>query len=215
MHAAGLQNDDPRRGAKRHRQDSVSCDLGDVVDLSVTGLRVSRKGKPPFKLGQCVQVQLMAGGQALKITAQAMWMKRVGLRQYSVGMRFVSTSAPQRKALDSVSQFGFFRRNDRGESRNWGGEPANQQWRRTNESDEKEATVSVAVDLPDYYGILGVEAAATIDDIRTAYRAMVRKYHPDVASEPDAPERFEEVQTAYEMLKDPERRESYDARKVG
>ena len=62
----------------------------------------------------------------------------------------------------------------------------------------------------DYYGVLGVQRTASADEIRQAYRSLARKYHPDVAKEPDAEQRFNEVQEAYEVLSDEEKRKAYD-----
>src|SRR5579864_4706982 len=62
----------------------------------------------------------------------------------------------------------------------------------------------------DYYKVLGVERGAAADAIKTAYRRLARKYHPDVSKEADAEARFKEVQEAYEVLKDPQKRAAYD-----
>ncbi|HYM41298.1 MAG TPA: DnaJ C-terminal domain-containing protein [Steroidobacteraceae bacterium] len=62
----------------------------------------------------------------------------------------------------------------------------------------------------DYYKILGVQRTAAAEEIKTAYRRLARKFHPDVSKEPDAEARFKEVQEAYEVLKDPEKRAAYD-----
>ncbi|WP_296897621.1 DnaJ C-terminal domain-containing protein [Thiohalocapsa sp.] len=71
------------------------------------------------------------------------------------------------------------------------------------------------MEYKDYYKILGVARDATQDDIKRAYRKLARKYHPDVSKEPDAEQRFKEVNEANEVLKDPEKRAQYDALGTG
>jgi curved DNA-binding protein len=62
----------------------------------------------------------------------------------------------------------------------------------------------------DYYKIMGLERNATTDDVKRAYRKLARKYHPDVSKESNAEEKFKEVGEAYEVLKDTQKRASYD-----
>ncbi|HEY4529117.1 MAG TPA: DnaJ C-terminal domain-containing protein [Luteimonas sp.] len=62
----------------------------------------------------------------------------------------------------------------------------------------------------DYYAVLGIEPGAGDAEIKTAYRRLARKYHPDVSKESDAEDRFKAVNEAYEALRDPERRKAYD-----
>lgn len=62
----------------------------------------------------------------------------------------------------------------------------------------------------DYYDVLGVKRDASTDQIRTAYRKLARQYHPDVNKAPDAAKRFSEVQEAYDVLSDVEKRKAYD-----
>ncbi|HET6602768.1 MAG TPA: DnaJ C-terminal domain-containing protein [Xanthomonadaceae bacterium] len=62
----------------------------------------------------------------------------------------------------------------------------------------------------DYYAELGVEPGALEKDIKSAYRRLARRYHPDVSKETDAEERFKAVNEAYEVLHDTQKRTAYD-----
>jgi hypothetical protein len=64
--------------------------------------------------------------------------------------------------------------------------------------------------MTDLYGILGLTPRATAAEIKSAYRRLARKYHPDVSASPDANARFVQINKAYEILSDPNRRWAYD-----
>lgn len=64
--------------------------------------------------------------------------------------------------------------------------------------------------MADYYEVLGVDRSASEDDIKKAYRKMSRKYHPDIAG-PEFEDKFKEVNNAYEVLSDSQKRQMYDA----
>jgi curved DNA-binding protein len=66
------------------------------------------------------------------------------------------------------------------------------------------------MDFKDYYAILGVSKTASQDEIQRAYRKLARQYHPDINKESEAENKFKEIGEAYEVLKDPEKREKYD-----
>ena len=68
----------------------------------------------------------------------------------------------------------------------------------------------MAVKFRDYYEILGVPRTATQDDIQRGYRKLARKYHPDVSKESGAEDKFKEIGEAYEVLRDPDKRQKYD-----
>ncbi|HOS80547.1 MAG TPA: molecular chaperone DnaJ [Anaerolineae bacterium] len=62
----------------------------------------------------------------------------------------------------------------------------------------------------DYYSVLGISRDASQEEIKKAYRQLARTYHPDVNSDPGAEEHFKEINGAYEVLSDPEKRQMYD-----
>jgi curved DNA-binding protein len=62
----------------------------------------------------------------------------------------------------------------------------------------------------DYYEILGLTRSADADEVKRAYRKLARKFHPDVSKEKNAEEKFKEVQEAYEVLRDSDKRGAYD-----
>ena len=68
----------------------------------------------------------------------------------------------------------------------------------------------MAVKFRDYYETLGVSRGASQEEIQAAYRKLARKYHPDLNKGPDAEERFKQIGEAYEVLRDPQKRQRYD-----
>lgn len=66
------------------------------------------------------------------------------------------------------------------------------------------------MEFKDYYKTLGVARDATSDEVKKAFRRLARKYHPDISKEPDAEHRMKEVNEAYTVLSDAEKRAAYD-----
>ena len=72
----------------------------------------------------------------------------------------------------------------------------------------------MAVKFRDYYEVLGVPRTASAEEIKRTYRQLARKHHPDLqpaAERAKAAERFKEINEAYEVLSDPDKRAKYDA----
>src|SRR6185503_10654980 len=73
------------------------------------------------------------------------------------------------------------------------------------------STRIMAVEFKDYYKTLGVSRTASDDEIRKAFRKLARQHHPDVAkNKATGEEKFKEINEAYEVLGDPQKRKKYD-----
>ncbi|KAA3483976.1 chaperone protein DnaJ isoform X1 [Gossypium australe] len=72
------------------------------------------------------------------------------------------------------------------------------------------AVIRAAASGSDYYSTLNVSRGATLQEIKTSYRSLARKYHPDMNKTPGAEEKFKEISAAYEVLSDNEKRSLYD-----
>jgi hypothetical protein len=195
--------DDPRRRATRHKVDALECDLGEVLDLSSTGMRVACRGKPPIRIGQSGSIRLQTVSGAVPLTGRVAWLRRVGIRRFEVGVDFLNVTRQLGAALDDLARFGFFR--GASGAAGTGG-------RRTH---AKALGIRASMNLPDYYSILGVPTNASDPEIREAFRRLAATHHPDATGDPASAETFIRVREAYEVLLDPQRRDSYDRRRAG
>lgn len=64
--------------------------------------------------------------------------------------------------------------------------------------------------MKDYYEILGLKKGASVEEVKTAYKKLAKKYHPDVSSEENAEEKFKEILQAYKVLSNPQKKANYD-----
>jgi hypothetical protein len=184
------------RRAKRLRTDALKCDFGDVVDISSTGMRVQCPRKPPVKVGQVFEVRIQSDNNAIKVRAQTVWVRRHGLRSYQVGMHFVKANRSLTAAVESLAMFGFIDLEAAAQLKTG--------------ADFGDGRVTASVTLPDYYTVLGIDPDSSQHDIQHAYRALALKFHPDVCDDPGAADHFMRITEAYDVLRDPQSRKSYD-----
>lgn len=200
------------RKAERFGGATVRCALGEVEDLSASGMRVLCQGKPPVKPGGVVPIRLRFGDGSLQLQAQVRWSKRKGLKTHEIGLSFVNLKPGMAKVLEAVARFGMAsaakQMDDSGVAGHGPGakQPAG---KTKNEQAKQAGATMLEAELPNYYQILGLKPDATDGQIKAAYRRLAVALHPDHNSEPDAMQRFEAINEAYHVLSDRLRRESY------
>jgi len=112
-----------------------------------------------------------------------------------------------------------YEKKDLGSKKNRDYEKYHSEWNRDNEdyfgekkSKEAQEFRKMMQDsaLPDYYGVLGVSADATPEEIKAKFRQLAKEYHPDKSKDEKSAEKFAEINKAYEILSDEETRKDYD-----
>jgi len=207
---SSIDGHDPRRDSPRHPTEAISCLLGEVLDVSSTGVRVLCKGKPPFSVGALTTIKLSFQGGKLQVSVQERWRKRRGLRNYEIGLKFVSNSPNVMAAIDSLVTFGFINPDAKAHSSSSSGpksKPAGKP--------KSKPKIRATMDLPDYYATLEVNPDANLEQVHAAYRKLARRYHPDANKDPAAAAKFIAVCEAYKVLSDTQQRKSYDLRQAG
>ncbi|MGI9013366.1 MAG: DnaJ domain-containing protein [Phycisphaerales bacterium] len=188
----------PKHREARHKVDGISCDAGEIVDLSRSGMRLRGKGKPLLRVGQRGRIALTFNGGVLNLVGHIVWQKRKGLRGWELGVTFIQLKPGLKKALEQISQFGFI--------------PEEALENAASNTRRKKKAVRASLNMPDYYSVLGIDCDADDSQIQRAYRNLARKYHPDVAQDEASSRMFLRVTEAYETLKDAERRALFDLR---
>ena len=186
----------PRRD-ERYDTSGMSCPLGDVVNLTASGMQIHTPRKPAVSRGELKQFVLRTATQTLTVSGSVVWRRRRSplSGQYEIGIRFVDSRPAIREALVAFAKYGFVGR----------GEQESSHEGVANATVHKSSKI-----VEDYYRILGVERRATQSEIRLAFWALAKANHPDVTSDPKAEVRFRRANEAREVLLDPMKRRRFD-----
>ena len=182
----------------------LTCPLGEIVDLSASGMRIRTPGRATLTKGRSAQFVLRSDRQKLTVTGCVAWVRRRSLisKQHEIGVRFTDHRPAIREALVAFAKYGFVSSASTSAST-----PA------TNESGSSTPPPMVAraeIIVENYYKILGVDRTADEDSIRKAYWVLAKTFHPDNNDDPNAEMKFRRINEAHEVLKDPRKRRQYD-----
>lgn len=208
------------RAAKRHRTVGVRCELGTVLDLSESGLRMRVDGKCPVKVGDILALQVRDCAHQTTVRGCVVWVKPAN-NGSTCGIAFIDIRPGTKEVLEQIAGVGEALANDKkakdaAEAAKVasGGKnavpPHDPDPISTAQSDPKKSGVRASIEIEDLYGLFALPCTATVDEINQAFRSMARNLHPDKNPLPDAAERFSQISKAYKILRDPELRARYD-----
>lgn len=170
----------------------LTCPLGTILDFSESGLRMKVPTREKLKPNQVIPLTLQSEGIRLSLWGRICWVKRRSLKHVEVGVEFVQMKPIVATALQNLARFGYL-----------------PNFHAMREGRSSEASV-VRSGTPAHYKTLDISPVATEEMIHKAYRALARKFHPDVNRSPDAAANFDRITKAYHVLRDPALRRQYD-----
>jgi hypothetical protein len=214
------------RQAERHNAHGLSSpQIGDLVDLSISGMRCKCDGKPKVVVGQRLPLLIQNEGQSIRVNGIVVWVRRMSLAGsvYQMGVRFIDVRPGITKALEQFAKYGCINMNgavmqfdaEGGVESGSGTQPspdsaAKPAAKPVGSSESSPQPVTGTVEIENLYEHLGIEIASDDTVVRKAYHQLAMKYHPDRCSDPQSAAFFAIINKSYSVLKDPERRKRYD-----
>jgi len=179
------------RVASRIKPRKLECSHGRIADITGSGMRMLlARGDLP-EVGDVQSYTFRDDEHTIEVKGTVKWV-RTGCafaRRCEVGVEFVRLDQRVRDALLRYAVQG-----------------------RLGMSHKGEQPPLVDIEVPNLYTMLGVVHCASDDELKAAYRKECRRWHPDVNDTPEAAQRFDELNKAYSVLKDPDLRARYDQR---
>lgn len=180
-----------QRNESRISTRKLACSHGKIADITGSGMRMLViKGELP-EVGDVQSYTFSDEDHTIEVKGTVKWVRNGSMfaRRSEVGVEFVKLDQRVRDALLRFAVQG-----------------------QLGMSNQGERSPSVAVEVPNLYAMLGVVHCASGEEIKAAYRKACRSWHPDVNDSPEAAQRFDELNKAYSVLKDPQLRARYDER---
>jgi len=188
----------PRRDT-RYPVDEVGSTLGEVLDLSSSGMRVRVKSKPTLEPGQEETFSVAAHGKSIWVHGRVVWRRRVGLwpPTHEFGVQFLDDRPGLGELMERLAKYGHF--------------PTSEDLSAAEKQRPKPRPASpTTASVIDLYDILGIAPSSSTEEVHAVFRSLAHELHPDHNPSPEAEERFAEVAKAYAVLRDPEQRAQYD-----
>ena len=184
---------------------ALQCPVGDVMDVSREGFRLSSYKRLKLKPGEVHQFVLRTGTQQIRVQARVQWVKLATFlpMRWEAGFLIVDGRRGVGEAVLQLGQYGC------------AGVTADDADKINSAGAPNDGVMKAEMEIEDLYAVLGVEPESGEQEIKAAYRKLAQTVHPDYSDEPDAAARFDRVAKAWSVLGDSRRRAWYDAMRNG
>ncbi len=180
------------RAHARIAVDRLRWQLGEVLDLSESGMCVRLALGAVPAIGSIQKFNLRSGTTTVEVLGRIQWLsnQRRGSSSIHAGIRFIDLSPEQGAAIFHALRHGDLP----AQAKNSAPRPA----------------IEADVEVEDLYAVLGISRTATGEQLKQAFRTLAQTLHPDHTADPAAHARFTLVHKSYSVLKDPSKRQRYD-----
>lgn len=182
------------------------------MDLSRVGARLAGRGRTPLKVGETVTLGLHAPEGTLKVPARVVWIRKPRFRHWEMGLEFVDVDRRKQVAVERLAKYGCL--TVPGGERDEASRPAAACGGAATRVQPPRPRMTASFHEQDHYRLLQIQPDADEETIRLAFRTLAKRMHPDRNPAPDARLRFAALKQAYDVLRDPQRRATYDARRA-
>lgn len=170
------------RGNKRYDTRMTDSVLGSVVDLSPDGARIVTRTEPTVRAGHVFEIAIACDGERVFMLSRVAWTRKIDKDLWNIGLHFFDSDARARMDLEKL----------------------------LDRCAAGREMLPTSAEVEDLYAVLGVSRESTLDQIRTAYRNLARKFHPDHAPDEESSRRFARISKSYMVLRDESLRRRYD-----
>ncbi len=204
------------REHERVGSQGISCHLGQVLDISGGGMRVRTEATPGVAKGDQCNFGVRSSRHQVSVRGQIVWTRRVGWKQFEIGVRWLDASPVHVQLLLQLARYGFVNieetKGDAVPPSSAGGtsNSSKSSGAASTAGTSERAAPTPGVTVEDLYAVLAVSRTSKHDEIQAAFRLLARQLHPDVNKDPGAAEQFTQVNKAYSVLRDAETRRRYD-----
>ncbi len=204
-----------QRATERHAAQGLNCpELGELVDLSIGGLRCRCASKPRVVVGQRLPLVIQGEAQSVRVTGMVVWVRRMSLTggEYQLGVKFLEVRPGVQQALGELAKFGHIdpKLLDAMARSDEGNVPPIEATQGHDSARAGSGAPTMRVEVENLYEHLGVGMDADESEIKRAYHKLALRYHPDHCSDEQSTRQFALISKSFSVLRDAERRRRYD-----